>query len=124
MKTLRLFQRVLAGVAIAAFVAAFAGCAHSQPQGGTTTYVETWTGTTTHVTHATSPMPDADTLQRVVIEAYEQFKGDMSGKNADYIPYLASVPSELFAVVIVTTDGQMYTAGDTNYAFSIQSCSK
>jgi glutaminase len=68
--------------------------------------------------------PAAADLQRVVNEAYEKFKGDTTGKNADYIPYLASVPSNLFAVVIVTADGQVYSAGDIDYAFSIQSCSK
>jgi len=71
----------------------------------------------------TEPITDSD-LQRVVNEAYEKFKGDTSGKNADYIPYLASVPSNLFAVVIVTVNGEVFSAGDTNYAFSIQSCSK
>ncbi len=45
-------------------------------------------------------------------------------KNADYIPYLASVSSNLFGVAIVTVDGQVFTAGDVNYSFSIQSCSK
>ena len=68
--------------------------------------------------------PSAADLQRVVNEAYNKFKGDNTGKNADYIPYLASVPSNLFAVVIVTADGQVYSAGDLDYAFSIQSCSK
>jgi glutaminase len=68
--------------------------------------------------------PSAADLQRVVNEAYAKFKGDTTGKNADYIPYLASVPSNLFAVVIVTAEGQVFSAGDINYAFSIQSCSK
>ena len=67
---------------------------------------------------------DKDTLQKVVNEAYEKFKDDKTGKNADYIPYLASVPSNLFGVAIVTSDGQVFTAGDVTYAFSIQSCSK
>jgi glutaminase len=118
MKTPRLFQQVIAGVAISGL---FAGCAHTHPQGGTATYTET---TTTHVTSGASEAPSADTLQRLVNDAYAQFKSDTSGKNADYIPYLASVPSELFAVVIVTADGQVFSAGDTNYSFSIQSCSK
>ena len=68
--------------------------------------------------------PAASDLQRVVNEAYAKFKDDNTGKNADYIPYLASVPSNLFGVVIVTADGQVFSAGDINYAFSIQSCSK
>jgi glutaminase len=63
-------------------------------------------------------------LQRVVDATYAKFKNDKSGKNADYIPYLASVPSDLFAVVIVTADGKVYSAGDIDYSFSIQSCSK
>ena len=124
MKTRCLFQRLLAGFATAAVIGLMAGCAHSHPHGGSVAYTETYTGTTTHVMQTDAAIPPADTLQRVVNEAYDQFKSDTSGKNADYIPYLASVPSDLFAVVIVTTDGQVFTAGDTNYSFSIQSCSK
>ena len=69
-------------------------------------------------------MQGQENLQRVVNEAHAKFKDDRSGKNADYIPYLATVPSELFGVCIVTTDGRVFSAGDVNYAFSIQSCSK
>jgi len=73
---------------------------------------------------AQSPMPSTETLEKLVKESYAKFKDDKSGKNADYIPYLASVPSNLFGVVIVTAAGQVFTAGDVDYAFSIQSCSK
>jgi len=66
---------------------------------------------------------DAD-LQKVVKEAYEKFKDVKDGKNADYIPELAKVPSELFGVAIVTATGQVFTAGDVDYVFSIQSVSK
>jgi glutaminase len=69
-------------------------------------------------------MQGQENLQRVVNEAHAKFKDDKTGKNADYIPYLATVPSELFGVCIVTTDGRVFSAGDVNYAFSIQSCSK
>ncbi len=71
---------------------------------------------------ARGPIPQD--LQPVVKAAYEKFKDDQSGKNADYIPELAKVPSELFGVVIVTAKGSVYTAGDVDYAFSIQSVSK
>ena len=40
------------------------------------------------------------------------------------IPILATVPSDLFGVVIATRDGKIYTAGETKYEFSIQSVSK
>src|SRR5258708_7222371 len=63
-------------------------------------------------------------VEAVVREAYEKFKNDNSGKNADYIPYLAQVDSKLFGVAVVTTDNQVFTLGDIKYAFSIQSISK
>lgn len=46
------------------------------------------------------------------------------GANAHYIPFLASVPSELFGVAVMTADGVLVTAGDTDYAFAIESISK
>jgi glutaminase len=60
----------------------------------------------------------------VVQEAYEKFRNDNNGKNADYIPYLAQVDSKLFGIAIVTTDNQVYALGDVKYSFSIQSISK
>jgi glutaminase len=63
-------------------------------------------------------------LQTAVDEAYAKFKGDTKGKNADYIPYLAQVDSNLFGVSVVTTDGHAYSVGDIGYSFSIQSISK
>jgi glutaminase len=67
---------------------------------------------------------DAATLEKLAKEAYAKFKDDAGGKNADYIPALAKVPSQLFGITIVTVDGQVISVGDVNYAFSIQSCSK
>ena len=64
-------------------------------------------------------------FQRLVDEAHARYKGLTEGKNADYIPILTTVPSDLFAVVIVDgTDGKVYAAGDADYKFSIQSVSK
>ena len=68
--------------------------------------------------------PRKEQVQAVVREAYEKFKNDASGKNADYIPYLAQVDSKLFGIAIVTTDNQVITMGDIDYSFSIQSISK
>src|SRR3954447_1578509 len=68
--------------------------------------------------------PRRELVEAVVKEAYEKFKNDAKGKNADYIPYLAQVDSKLFGVAIVTTDNQVFTLGDVNYPFSIQSISK
>ena len=63
-------------------------------------------------------------IQAVLDEAYLKFKGQNPGKNADYIPALAKVDSKLFGLALVTTDGKIYTKGDVNQAFSIQSISK
>src|SRR5262252_7972584 len=68
--------------------------------------------------------PRRELVESVVREAYDKFKGDSSGKNADYIPYLAQVDSKLFGIAIVTTDNQVFTLGDVKYSFSIQSISK
>jgi glutaminase len=111
---------------LAVSLSGFTGCAQvpatkEAPAGSAMTPANT--ATSIAPVSGTVPITDSD-LQRVVNEAYDKFKGDTSGKNADYIPYLASVPSNLFAVVIVTVDGKIFSAGDTNYAFSIQSCSK
>src|SRR5215204_7066919 len=68
--------------------------------------------------------PTRAQAQVVVTEAYEKFRNEMGGKNADYIPFLAQVDSKLFGVAVATTDNQVLSIGDTNYAFSIQSISK
>jgi glutaminase len=73
----------------------------------------------------TSPVaPRREQVQTIVREAYEKFKGDTGGKNADYIPVLAAVDSKLFGVAVVTTDNQVVSMGDADYSFSIQSISK
>lgn len=68
--------------------------------------------------------PSRQQVEAIVQEAFERFQSDTTGKNADYIPYLAQVDSKLFGVAIVTTDNQVLTMGDVNYSFSIQSISK
>lgn len=46
------------------------------------------------------------------------------GKVASYIPELAKVPLDQFGMAVFTADGEMYTAGDADVPFSIQSISK
>jgi glutaminase len=68
--------------------------------------------------------PNRERVEAAVREAYDKYRSDTSGKNADYIPYLAQVDSKLFGVAVVTTDNQVYELGDVKYSFSIQSISK
>jgi glutaminase len=67
---------------------------------------------------------DPGEIQRVLAEAHAKFAALSEGKNADYIPALAKVPSTLFGIALVTPDGKVYTAGDSDALFSIQSISK
>lgn len=75
-----------------------------------------------------SPACDAplskSAIESALTSAYERYRGDTEGKNADYIPALAKVDPKLFGIALVTTDGKVYTAGDVSAAFSIQSISK
>ena len=63
-------------------------------------------------------------IQKTLKEAYSKFKGDMGGKNADYIQALAEVNPKIFAITLVDTDGNIYEVGQTKDEVSIQSISK
>ncbi|TWT67063.1 glutaminase A [Allorhodopirellula solitaria] len=63
-------------------------------------------------------------LQSLADAAHQKFKDDTDGKNADYIPELAKIPSELFGVCIMTVNGDVITVGDVDYSFAIESVSK
>ncbi len=71
-----------------------------------------------------SSAPSASEVQTAVNAAYAKYKGLQEGKNADYIPALAKVDSDLFGIAVVTTDGKSYTAGDIKSEVSSQSISK
>ena len=62
--------------------------------------------------------------QKVVENAYQQYRNLKEGKNADYIPALAKVDPNLFGIALVTVDGKVITAGDVKTEVSIQSISK
>jgi glutaminase len=73
----------------------------------------------------TSPVaPQRERIQAIVQEAYNKFKSDTRGKNADYIPALAQVNPNLFGIAVVGTNNQVVTVGDVKSTFSIQSISK
>ncbi len=65
-----------------------------------------------------------DLLREALEQAHERFSTDTAGKNADYIPYLASVPSSLFGIAATLPDGDTLTVGDCDYSFGIESVSK
>ena len=67
---------------------------------------------------------DNATVREAVQQAYERCKNETGGKNADYIPYLAGVPSTLFGIAACLPDGDVVAVGDTDYVFGIESVSK
>lgn len=57
-------------------------------------------------------------------EALDGVRDDDSGELAGYIPELASADPGRLAAVFATADGETYSAGDAEVAFTIQSISK
>lgn len=65
-----------------------------------------------------------ENIEKAMGEAYAKFKGLQEGANADYIPALAKVDSNIYGIAVVTADGKVYTLGDIKSEVSIQSISK
>ncbi|MCC8087701.1 MAG: glutaminase A [Rikenellaceae bacterium] len=59
-----------------------------------------------------------------VKEAYSKCVNIQEGANADYIPYLKNIPSDLFGIAVSLPDGTVVEEGDTGYIFGIVSVSK
>jgi glutaminase len=73
---------------------------------------------------ATAQLPAKADIEAALASAHAKYQGLAEGKNADYIPALAKVPSTLFGIAVVTVDGQVHAIGDTAQQFSMQSISK
>lgn len=63
-------------------------------------------------------------IKEAAQEAYELYKTNTDGKNADYIPYLADIDKNLFGISICLLNGQTIQFGDSEYKFGIESVSK
>ncbi|MFA7553922.1 MAG: glutaminase A [Spongiibacteraceae bacterium] len=63
-------------------------------------------------------------IEAALDAAYKKYQGLEEGANADYIPALAKVDSNIYGIALVTTDGKIYTKGDIKSEVSIQSISK
>lgn len=73
---------------------------------------------------STGQLPDPAVVRALVQEAYERFKPNQDGQQADYYPALARVPADLFGLCIVSISGGLFAAGDAQYPFTIMSVSK
>ncbi|MEE0978067.1 MAG: glutaminase A [Muribaculaceae bacterium] len=63
-------------------------------------------------------------IRQAVEDAYAECKSLTGGANANYIPYLANIDSNLFGVSVTLLDGTTIECGDTAYKFGIESVSK
>ena len=63
-------------------------------------------------------------IKDVAQEAYNLYKDNTEGKNADYIPYLANINPKLFGISICLMNGEKIQLGDYQYQFGIESVSK
>jgi glutaminase len=73
---------------------------------------------------STGRLPGPELVQPLLTEAHRRFRSCTDGRNADYIPALAQVPSELFGICLTGVSGGCYRVGDTERPFTIQSISK
>jgi glutaminase len=65
-----------------------------------------------------------DRIAEAVTAAHAKHRTKRGGKNATYIPALATVDPELFGICVVTVDGQVFSAGDADREFALESISK
>jgi glutaminase len=77
-------------------------------------------GLTAVATEAQTPAE----IEAALKAAHSKYLGLKEGKNADYIPALAKVDSNIYGIALVTADGKVYTVGDVKSEVSIQSISK
>jgi glutaminase len=73
---------------------------------------------------STGHLPASTMVQELVEAAYERFKSNQEGEQADYYPALAQVPADLFGICIAGITGALYSAGDALFPFTIMSISK
>jgi glutaminase len=60
-------------------------------------------------------------FKTTLYEVYKKFQSEKSGKNASYIPELAKANPNHFAISIATIDGEVFSVGDADVPFSLQS---
>ena len=73
---------------------------------------------------STGHLPTESVVRQLVAQAHQRFGPVSEGEVASYVPALASADPDHFGIVVVSTGGQLFAAGETQHPFSIQSISK
>lgn len=66
----------------------------------------------------------SENFQAYLDELHQKYQSTKTGKVADYIPELAKMNPDWFGICVATVDGQIFTTGDFEQLFTIQSISK
>src|SRR5258708_35966995 len=69
-------------------------------------------------------MSNTSHIQEILHHVYEKYRGVHEGKVATYIPELGKANPDHFGICLATVDGQVFSAGDWQEEFTIQSISK
>jgi glutaminase len=73
---------------------------------------------------STGILPSDAEVRAAVSEGYEQFRSLADGRVSDYLPALAAAPPDAFGVCVAGVDGRLFSVGDCDMPFTIQSISK
>ncbi len=69
-------------------------------------------------------IPDWQSFVQILSDLFRDTQPVSAGKVADYIPELALADAAWFGVSFCSIDGQLFSIGETNREFSVQSSSK
>ena len=69
-------------------------------------------------------IPDFKSFCDTITQVFDDCEEVHGGENASYIPQLANVDSNIFALSVCTVDGQRFTNGDKDHIYTLQSTSK
>jgi glutaminase len=70
------------------------------------------------------PRMPIDHIQTIVQSTYEKYRDIHEGEVATYIPELGKADPNHFGICLVTVSGQVFSAGDCEHEFTIQSICK
>lgn len=73
---------------------------------------------------STGRLPSPELVRSLVDEAHVRFAPNDDGQNSRVYPALARIPSGLFGICVVGTNGNVYAVGDAEVEFAIMSVAK
>jgi glutaminase len=73
---------------------------------------------------STGSLPDPSDIEALLTDAHERYRSVTDGEVADYIPALAAASPDAFGACIAGVGGALFSVGDAQVEFSIQSVSK